>query len=537
MEHHLREVTDAVATPQTGADRTAPPAGAGDAPDGTDCAVHQRAASPLSRREVRTVYWALMIVVGLGTLDQSIVATALPRVMSELGGIAHSSWIVTAYVLASTASMPLYGKLSDQYGRKPMVCIALVTFLIGSLMCGWSGNLTELIVSRIVQGLGAGAFLPLSQTIIADLIPPAQRGSRQGGIAAVYAATSVMGPLLGGAITDALSWHWIFFLNLPLGGVALYAIVKTLRPAPPRGSQTIDYWGSLLMATAVTLFLLVLSLGGSTWPWNSSLVWSLSASAAFLTMLLVLHLRRTAAPVLPPSLFHNKVFNIASIVMSLTFMGLFGASIFLPLYAQMANGAGATESGLLLVPLMLGAVMASVLSGRILQRSGRYKPTQLVGLALAFAAFALVAWGIGTGRSYWCIEPCVFMLGIGLGLVMPNMTVAVQNALPPDQRGVGTAMLTFFRSLGGLIGVAGSSAIIARQLEAAAVLHASVVGHDLVGVVRQTMGAEAAIYRSAIAETFAIGSVFMAIAFMVLLLLPEIALEEHAEGKPAPRRA
>ena len=490
----------------------------------------QRPSHPqLSNDEVRTIYWALMVVIGLGTLDQSIVATALPSIMSDFGGIAKSSWIVTAYVLSSTISMPLYGKLSDQYGRKLMICIAVVIFLVGSVLCGMSGNLTELIISRTLQGLGAGGFLPLSQIIIADLIPPAQRGRKLGAIAAVYAATSVIGPLLGGVITEALSWHWIFYINIPVSGAALYSIIRTLSHTRPGGSQKIDYVGSLLITSAVTVFLLVLSLGGSAWPWGSSQIFEMIIIDLLLALLLIIHLRRAPAPIIPPSLFRNAVFNIACIVMSLTFMGLFGASIFLPLFLQIVTGAEPMESGLLTMPLMLGAVISSVMSGRILMRFGRYKPSQLVGLGTAFVAFALLAWAIKTGRSYWDIEPCVFILGIGLGLVMPNMTVAVQNALPFEQRGVGTAMLTFFRSLGGLVGVAGSGAIIATQLQMDRItMQASLDKQHFVGHIHQMISVHADIYRSAIAGTFAVGSAIIAIAFMVLLLLPEISLVGEA---------
>ncbi|ABC34240.1 MFS transporter [Burkholderia thailandensis] len=519
--HALRRIPDAPADP---ASACASKPAAGD---------RQPVHAPPSAREVRTIYWALMVVIGLGTLDQSIVATALPRIMSDLGDIAKSSWIVTAYVLSSTTSMPLYGKLSDQFGRKRMILIAVAVFLVGSLLCGLSRSLTELIAARVVQGLGAGAFLPLSQAIIADLIPPAQRGHKQGGIAAVFAATSVMGPLLGGVITDALSWHWIFLLNLPVGGAALYNIVRKLRPGRPGGAQRIDYLGSLLMTAAVTAFLLVLSLGGSAWPWHSPQVYGSAGAGLVLTAALLAHLRRTAAPILPPTLFDNTVFNIACIVMSLTFMGLFGATLFLPLFSQLVSGTGATESGLLMVPLMLGAVISSVMGGRILARIGRYKPTQVAGLSTAIVAFALLAWSISARLSYWFIEPCVFMLGIGLGLVMPNMTVAVQNALPVAQRGVGTAMLTFFRSLGGLVGIAGSSAIIASQLPATeAAARTALAGHHLSGSLHQAAGGLADIYRSSIAETFAVGSAIVALALVVLLRLPELALVDRDDAPP-----
>ncbi|TWC59660.1 MULTISPECIES: MDR family MFS transporter [unclassified Burkholderia] len=487
-------------------------------------------------REIRTIYLALMVVIGLGTLDQSIVATALPRIMSELGEIAQSSWIVTAYVLSSTTSMPLYGKLSDQFGRKRVMCTAVTVFLIGSLLCGLSTSLSQLIAARVVQGLGAGALLPLSQTIIADLIPPSQRGRKQSGIAAVFAATSVIGPLLGGVLTDALSWHWIFLINLPIGGAALYNLARRLRGGHSGAAQRIDYAGALLMASTVTAFLLVLSLGGSAWPWRSAQVFGTGAVGVVLCLVLRWHLRRTEAPILPLGLFDNRVFDIACIVMSLTFMGLFGATLFLPMFAQIVTGAGATQAGLLMVPLMLGAVIASMVSGRILSRVGRYKPSQIAGLSTAAVAFAWLAWAVATGCGNVVIVPCVFMLGIGLGFVMPNMTVAVQNALPAGQRGVGTAMLTFFRSLGGLVGIAGSSAIIASQLPATDVaMHAAVAGHALPALLEQATALRAQAYRGAIAETFAVGSALLVLALLVLTRLPELPLVDRTDAAPTRR--
>lgn len=457
--------------------------------------------------QIRNIYIGLVIMIGLAALDQSIVATALPRIVSELGGMTHLSWVVTAYVLASTATMPLYGKLSDQYGRKPLLYTAIIIFLIGSALCGLAQNMIELIAFRAIQGLGAGGFMPLAQIVIADLIPPAERGKRQGSIAAVYAATSVLGPVLGGLMTDWLSWHAIFYINLPMGALALYVIAKSLPHDNKHRAHKIDYLGSVLLTGAITAALLVLALGGNEWRWDSREVLYTSLLAAVLAIALLFHVRRVPEPVLPPDLFHNRVFNVASVVLALTFVGMMGSSVFFPLLFQMVMGATPASSGLLTMPMMVGMVIASSLNGRVLAKSGRYKPAQVLGLTMATMAFAALAWGISSAAGYLVLEPAIFVLGAGLGLVMPNMTIAVQNALPLVRRGVGTAMLGFFRSLGGLIGVTGSGAILAQQLHGQA--------------------ANALLYRHAIGTVFSAGTVLVGLGLLMLFWLPETPLAPH----------
>ena len=471
------------------------------------------AAQPIATtdKEVAAIYRGLVIMMGLAALDQSIVATALPRIVADLGGMAQLSWVVTAYILASTATMPLYGKLSDQYGRRPLLFAAIIIFLLGSALCGLAQDMTELIIFRAIQGVGAGGFLPLAQIIIGDLIPPAERGKRQGSIAAVYAITSVLGPVLGGLLTDWLSWHWIFYVNLPVGAVALYVIAKSIHGEERNHAQKIDYLGSLLMTGAVTAGLLVLALGGTEWPWDSAQVKYLSALAAVMAIALMLHVRRVPDPVLPPDLFQNRTFNIASIVLALTFMGIMGSSVFFPLLFQLVMGVSPAHSGLLTMPMMVGLVISSMLNGRVLSKSGRYKPAQAFGLGIATLSFGALAWGIQTGRGYAVIEPAIFVMGVGMGLVMPNMTMAVQNALPAMRRGIGTAMLGFFRSLGGLIGVTGSGAIVAHQLHAQA--------------------ASAELYRHAIGNIFATGTVMVGLALVAVLFLPEVPIAPHPAGK------
>jgi EmrB/QacA subfamily drug resistance transporter len=482
-------------------------------------------AAPVTEREIRAVYFALMAVLGLGALDQSIVATALPRIVGDLGGMAHLSWVVTAYVLASTATMPLYGKLADQYGRRPMIFTALATFLVGSVLCGLAQDMTQLIVFRAIQGLGSGGFMPLAQIIIGDLVAPQERAKRQGSIAIVFAITSILGPVLGGVMTDFLSWHWIFFINLPVGAFAFWSIARSLRKPVRTRAQRIDYLGSVLLTGTIVAALLVLALGGTEWPWDAPQIKVCAVLAVVLGSWLVVHLRRAPEPVLPPDLFANRVFNIASLVMALTFMGLMGASVFFPLFFQLVMNSSPAHSGMLTVPMMVGMIIASTLNGRVLAKSNKYKQVQIGGLAVAVLSFGLLAWGMDSGQGYGVIEPAIFMLGAGLGLVMPNMTIVVQYALPPARRGVGTAMLTFFRSLGGLLGVTGSGAILAHQLHAHGIAAAASAG---TGVMLDP--ALQAVYRHAIANIFGAGTVIVLVGLVALLFLPHVSL-------PAPTAA
>jgi EmrB/QacA subfamily drug resistance transporter len=487
-----------------------------------------------TEQEVGRVFVGLVIVLALGAIDQSIVATALPRIVSDLGGMSHLAWVVTAYVLASTATMPLYGKLSDQYGRKPVLYFAIATFLLGSVLSGAARNLIELIVFRAIQGAGAGGLLPLAQIIIGDMVPPTQRGKRQGLVAGIFALCSVVGPVIGGIITDMLSWHWIFYVNLPIGALGFFIISRSLRQYTPLHARRIDYLGSVLMTTATVALLLVLTLGGGEWPWLSMPIALLSSFAVITGTWFVRHVKHEPEPVLPLDLFHNRLFVIASIVMALTFMGLMGASLFFPLFFQLVMGVSPARSGLLTGPMMIGIALSSLFNGRVLMRAGRYKPTVVIGLAVATAAFGVLAWSAATAQGLAIIEPSIFILGLGLGLVMPNVTIAVQAALAPTHRGVGTATLTFFRSLGGLIGVAGSGAILAWQLRGSGNAPTAPVMtmHEGGGMADNPMlhhvtDAAVMIYRHAIASTFTVGACIVACAFVLILLLPDVALSDH----------
>lgn len=492
------------------------------------------AESEASSREIRFVLIGLMIVLGLSALDQNIVATALPSIVGDLGGGTHLSWVVTAYVLASTAVMPLYGKLSDQHGRKPMLTMAVLLFLLGSALCGLAQSMGQLIAFRAVQGLGAGGLLPLAQATIGDLVPPAQRGRRQGSVAAVFAVCSVVGPVLGGTITDLLSWHWIFFVNLPVGAVALVVIHRALRRPHRSRPRRIDYLGAALLTGATTAFMLVLTLGGSQFAWTSPEILGIGAAVLALAVLFVGHARRFPDPVLPLHLRRNRVFAVGCLVLALTFMGMLAASVFFPLFFQLVLGVSAARSGLLTGPLMLGLVAASIVNGRVLLRSGRYKPAQTGGLALATLAFAWLSWAAATAQGIPVIEPALIAIGIGLGLVMPNMTIAVQNAVPREDLGAATATLAFCRSLGGAVGVAAAGAVLAGQLRIAAGVEglAQAGLQQLATLPPEAHAAAVELYRHAIATTFLAGTGVIAAAFVAILFLPELPLRaSHAPAK------
>lgn len=501
------------------------------------------AESAVSRAELRTVYAGLMMVIGLGALDQSIVATALPRIVGDLGGITRLSWVVTAYVLTSTATMPLYGKLSDQYGRKPMIYVAVGVFLLGSALSGLAQSMTQLILFRAVQGLGAGGFLPLAQITIGDLVSMRQRGRYQGLFASIFAASSVAGPVIGGVITDWLSWHWIFYVNIPFGALAMGMITIALHRPQIRRGRRIDYWGAILLTAATTLLLLALSLGGNAYSWDSPEILGFALATVLAGIAFVIRERLAPEPILPLHLFTNRVFVIACLVLSLTFMGMMGAGTFFPVFFQLVLGVAPANSGLLSGPFMLGIVVSSSIGGRLVARTGRYKPFQIVGVSVALCAYIALTAGAWLGGGIPAIEPALIALGLGLGLVTPNMTIAVQNALGREDMGVGTATSAFFRSLGGVIGVAGSGAIMSAQLRAQLALgpnqDVSAALNGGLEQLRALSGAAhdtaVAIYRHALAMTFLADIFVIGTALVVLFFLPELPLRSF-RGQPLPSR-
>ncbi|MBS2040545.1 MFS transporter [bacterium] len=412
------------------------------------------------QHELKLVFPALMLALALAALDQNIVGTALPLIVSDLGGLSHISWVVTAFLLASTATTPLYGKLSDLFGRRPLFLAAISIFLLGSVLCGLAQSMLELILFRGIQGLGAGGLMTLAQTTIADLIPPRERGRYQGIFGAVFAACSVAGPLLGGLITDALSWRWVFYVNLPVGAAALALIWIGLKPRPHDRRPSIDYAGATLLTGATSCILLVLSWGGSLYPWYSQVILGLAASTVFLILGLIWREQRAAEPILAPRLFRNRVFQIGASVISLNAAALFGAMIFLPLFFQLVMGQTPSRSGLLMAPLMGGVILSSVVSGRIVSRTGRYKLLTIGGLAVACASLLWLAWCARHAQQPGQMVIGLVTLGMSLGLVMPNLTVAIQNAVEMRDLGSATSSSAYFRSLGGSVGAAIAGALL-----------------------------------------------------------------------------
>ncbi len=405
----------------------------------------------LTHRQILVVFSGLMLGMFLAALDQTIVATALPTIVNSLHGLNHISWVVTAYLLTSTISTPLYGKLSDLFGRKFLFQLAIVVFLVGSVLSGLSQNMAELIAFRGIQGLGAGGLMALAFTIIADVVSPRERGRYQGYFGATFAVSSIAGPLLGGVFTDNLSWRWIFYINVPIGIVALVVTSAVLKLPFRRQEHRIDFFGAGLMLVGVTAALLVTVWGGTQYAWSSPTIVGLSLVAVAFIVTFILWERKAAEPILPPSLFHIGIVRVSSSVSFLLAMIMFGAIIYLPLYLQLVDGVSAMVSGLLLVPLMMGVLGASILSGQVVSRTGRYKIFPVVGSALTVVGMLLLS-RLGLHTSHLTMSLYVIVLGAGMGMTMQVMVLAVQNAVPGHQIGTGTAAVTFFRSLGGAFG-------------------------------------------------------------------------------------
>ncbi len=464
-----------------------------------------------------------MLVLALASLDGNIVGPALPRIVSDLGGLAHLSWVVTAFAVASTASTPLYGKLSDQFGRRAAFFASIGLFLLGSVCCGAARSMPILIAARALQGAGAGGLITLTQTAIADLVSPRERGRWQGMVAAVFAVCSVAGPLLGGVITDVASWPWIFYLNLPIGAAALAILAVSLPHRPPRPTGKIDAAGFALLIGATCTSLLLLSWAGTAYAWTSPPILILAGTTLLMLGLLVPVQRRAAEPALPPHLFADRVFSCAVSAMTLLSAALFGSLVFIPLYFQLVFGASATEAGLRMAPLMGGLIVSSVIGGRLVSSTGRYKRYPVVGLAIGAASLAVMAAATLHGVSANGFDALLIVLGMALGLVMPNVTTAVQNAVSPHDVGVATATLGFFRSLGGALGVAVAGTILSTTLHGAG----SALSLGLTEL-RALPPAEhlhlVLAYSHALSWIFAAAAMMTVCAFVIVLFMPERAL-------------
>src|SRR5205085_4931193 len=416
-------------------------------------------------QRVRLIFSALLLVMLLASLDQTIVSTALPTIVGDLGGIGHLSWVVTAYLLSSTIAGPLYGKLGDLYGRKKILQTAIVIFLVGSVLCGISQNMGELIAFRALQGLGAGGLMVTTLAVVGDIIPPRERGLYQGYFGGVFGVSTVIGPLLGGFFVDNLSWRWIFSVNLPIGAVALTVIAVAFRTRTAQRAHAIDYLGALLLAASLSATVLFTSLGGTTYAWGSWQIVALIAASAVLLPLFVVAEARAQEPILPLGLFRNHTFAVTSAVGFIVGFALFGAVTYLPLYLQITKGASPTKSGLQLTPLMAGVLVTSILSGQLITRFGRYRPFPIAGTAVMTVGMVLLSF-LHVHTSTWVALADAAVLGLGLGAVMQVLVLAVQNAVDPGDMGVATSGSTLFRQVGGSIGVALFGAIFANRLNA-----------------------------------------------------------------------
>ncbi|MFJ5043306.1 DHA2 family efflux MFS transporter permease subunit [Streptomyces sp. NPDC088719] len=416
-----------------------------------------------SHRSVLVAIGALLLGMLLAALDQTIVSTALPTIVSELGGLDHLSWVVTAYLLAATAATPLWGKLGDQYGRKKLFQTAIVIFLIGSALCGVAQNMPQLIGFRALQGLGGGGLMVLSMAIVGDLVTPRERGKYQGLFGAVFGVTSVLGPLLGGFFTEHLSWRWVFYINLPIGVVALVVIAAVLHIPVRREKHTIDYLGTFLIAAVATALVLVASLGGTTWAWSSPQIIGLAVLAVVLLVAFVAVERRAVEPVLPLKLFRIRTFSLVAVISFVIGFAMFGAMTYLPTFLQVVHDITPTMSGVHMLPMVIGLLITSTGSGQIVSRTGRWKVFPITGTAITAVGLVLLH-QLDENSSTWLMSAFFFVFGAGLGLVMQVLVLVAQNSVSYRDLGVATSGVTFFRSIGSAFGVAIFGTIFANRL-------------------------------------------------------------------------
>jgi EmrB/QacA subfamily drug resistance transporter len=406
---------------------------------------------------------ALMLVMLLAALDQTIVATALPRIASDLHGLDKISWVATAYLLTSAITTPIYGKISDMFGRKKIFQSAIVIFLAGSILCGISQNMNELVLARAIQGIGAGGLMSLVLAIVGDVIPPRQRGRYMGYFLAVFGVSSVAGPLLGGFLTDSLSWRWVFFVNLPIGIVALTAVAARLHLPVHKREHKIDYLGATLLAASSVCLLLASVWGGVTYAWGSNEIIGMISAGIVLAIAFVFQERRAKEPIIPLKLFKNDIFTVSVILSFLSGIAMFASILYIPLYQQIVRGYSPTKSGLLMLPLVLGLLTASITTGRLTTKYGRYKIFPIFGtLTLAFGLWLFSHLTLTT--SEWTLAGWMLVIGVGLGSFMQIMTLAIQNSTPRSQLGTATSSATFFRSLGSSFGGAIFGTVLISRL-------------------------------------------------------------------------
>ena len=499
------------------------------------------APAALPHRRVLLAFSAMMLATLLAALDQTVVATALPQIVTDLHSFEQLSWVVSAFLVAATVTVPLYGRLSDIYGRRRMFVVSISIFLLGSALCGAAQSMGQLVAFRALQGIGAGGLLPLAQAAIADLFSPRERGRYQGYIGSMWATAAVAGPLLGGSLTDAASWRWIFFVNLPLGALALVVVLRTMR-APARGVEhRIDYAGATMLSAAIACVLLACTWGGTTYPWGSAPVLATGVSGVLLFGLFAWIERRVAEPLLPLSLFSERIFTVSTAGGLVVGATVFAVSIYVPVFSQGVQRVSATSSGAVLIPFSLAWVAAATVTGQLISRTGRYRVFPIIGSLFVLVGLSLLGALAPDWNPAW-VAAILMVTGIGMGMTFQPYVIATQNAVAVANLGIATATLQFFRSMGGSLAVAALGTLLAARAGAALVARLGEVVERfdidrLLGSGGRTGSGLSGATQAALAD--ALHTVFLAavplglVALGLALALQERQLRGRAERTPA----